>query len=78
MTPEQFKDLCILLALLGFFLLLGFLQWLRRQPPKCQHLWEMLQKVNMFHESNGSETPNQIKQLMRCKHCGEIKTVKLV
>ena len=73
--PEQILATVVIAISYGAWLIHT---WIRKQPPKCRHLWEMHQKVNIFHVGNGTETPSQIKQLMRCKHCGEIKTVKLV
>ena len=75
MTPETVGNLVLLLLGLGFFALIAFVVWCIE---RCEHLWERQEEIPCFKEGNGSEDPDTIRQVLRCKHCGEIKTVKLV
>lgn len=75
MNSENSGSIIMLVLILGFFGICGLMVWL---STKCQHLWERQEEIPCFKAGNGSEDPDTIRQVLRCKHCGEIKTVKLV
>lgn len=47
-------------------------KWIYLLFHPCRHKWELLQKVNVF-EFDSSERPCEIKLIMRCTKCGDIK-----
>lgn len=50
-------------------------EWIKKQPPKCQHKWEVSGKTHIFQD--GYERPVAARITLQCEHCGDIKIKKI-
>lgn len=67
-------DLNTLVAIviwIGFILFL-FYQSNKEKEYLCKHEWEIMDAVKVFNDSY-SKRPCEIKYILRCKKCGDIK-----
>jgi hypothetical protein len=43
----------------------------------CQHKWDVIAIVPVFDTDTSSKYPIYKKAILRCKHCGDVKSNKL-